>query len=188
MLKKLKMQLKRLEKMSKDNLNKLKRRYENKYVTPLRFKFTRPPILFDRDQVALVKQINSLMKKIEEAEVCPCCGGLGVVFKKNNLSIKEIPPWDSPFFSHINDHRGYVNDFCVNCLGEGIVFKNDNIQVAINGTFVSEEKIIVCEVCSKELQWKLTKNKLNHVYKAECCKVVYTLTSELFKISAKLKS
>lgn len=168
-------------------LSRLKKKYQSKYLTPLLFKFTRPPIMYDREQVALVKQVDGTIEKLAEAYLCQNCNGMGVTFRKNEMILQDNPPWHSPFISNLIDDRLYANDLCFTCLGEGIVFSKDNKRVARNGLIVNEQDIneLRCDRCQTLLYWSLKFEESHCFYFASCCKIEYKLFPELFKTEVK---
>lgn len=96
-----------------------KNRYEEKYINPLRLKFTRPPKMFDDGQIRLRKQIERQLDELEKATLCPCCNGTGVI-------IEKVVETHSDTWKRVReDPREYTNDLCSNCLGDGIVFDTD---------------------------------------------------------------
>lgn len=170
-------------------LNRLKKRYQNKYVTPLLSKYTRPPKMFDRDQIALTKQIDKIMERIDGAIICPKCNGVGACLEKNDLTIKDDSPWN--FF--LTDNRAYHNDVCISCLGEGVVFPNDEVdekKIIRNGTMISDEVLdkFVCPVChiAPYWDWRIADGK--DVYFSVCCGIEYRLFPKLFKVKVERKT
>jgi len=174
----------------KQRLVVLKKKYKNKYLTPLLFKFTRPPIMFDREQVNLVKQIKGVVKNLEDVYLCPNCNGLGVKFKKNEDMLKEDPPWNSTGVGRLFDNRMYLNDPCMNCFGEGIVFPKNNCNSVRNGIMVSGENIseLVCDTCCQFLDWNLKFTKDHCFYVSKCCGIEYKLFPAFFNVEVRRKS
>ena len=82
---------------------------------PLMFRFTRPPKMFDTEQIRLRKQIEDEMECLESAELCSECNGLGVVIEKVP-DYKHSTDWNQEI-----DPRVYTNNQCNECLGNGIV-------------------------------------------------------------------
>jgi len=168
-----------------NELNKLKSNYKKKYIIPLLFKFTRPPKLFDEQQIRLRKQIEKLLDKLDVAEICPECKGKGVIFREVKMVLKEKPLWNSPFVGALIDSRAYANDMCFKCFGEGIVFgKDDKRKIAKFGLVINHEQIdnLVCDVCNKDLDWILENYNGNPGLKAFCHGIQYRAIAKVLKI------
>ena len=169
-------------------LNQLKNNYKKKYITPLLYKFSRPPIMFDEKQIRLRKQIEKMFEKLDFAEICTDCEGKGVIFKEINMVLKEKPLWNSPFIDAAVDSRAYTSDICLNCCGEGVVFnsKKDK-EFAKSGIIVIDNKIfnVVCDVCGKYLDWVQTQYDENPVLVAKCHNIEYQAIAKIFKIETR---
>jgi hypothetical protein len=168
-----------------NELDKLKSNYKKKYVTPLLFRFTRPPKLFDEQQIRLRKQIEKFLDKLDVAEICPECKGKGVIFHEVKMVLKEKPLWNSPFVGALIDSRAYTNDMCFKCFGEGIIFGKDNeTKIAKFGLIISHEQIddLVCDVCNKDLDWNLEYYDRSPGLKASCHGIQYRVISKVLKV------
>ena len=166
-------------------LSRLKVRYKEKYIDPLLFKFTRPPIMFDPDQVRLAKQLDHQMEELEKAELCECCQGVGTIIEKIPHVSKGGAGWNSGNVGAPVDSRAYSNEMCTNCLGSGIVLggTDKSEMEARNGVYVTlkQRDSITCPTCHKLYVWsKEWDEDTNQVYfDAYChktfCKAVPSL-------------
>ena len=171
------------------SLNLLKEKYKERYVTPLLFKFTRPPIMFDPDQVRLNKQLIGIMESLDGAELCPVCDGTGVWRRKLPHLIDGKPVWDYPFAGQSVDSRAYSNDICTTCFGDGIVFREgkEKAAPAKNGMMVRSEDVssISCPVCHVPYTtWEKGYDKENGVdcLFASCHGLSCKIVASVFKI------
>lgn len=168
-----------------NDLDNLKYNYKKKYITPLLFKFSRPPKLFDEQQIRLRKQIEYLLEKLDGAKICPECKGKGVVFREIKMVLKEKPLWNSPFIGALIDSRAYTNDICFKCYGEGIVFGKDNEKkIAKFGLVINSDQIdnLVCDICDKDLDWNLENYDGNPGLKSFCHGIQYRIVPKIFRV------
>ena len=98
-------------------LRRRKKEYEKKHITPLLFKFTRPPIMYDDGQIRLRKQIEDSLYVLDQAQLCPTCDGEGTFFEKVE---HEQVNWQDE-----TDPREYIEITCEECLGIGLVFPEE---------------------------------------------------------------
>lgn len=169
-------------------LNRLKKRYRNKYITSLLSKYTRPPKMFDRDQVALTKQIDKIMRKIEGAVICSKCNGVGSILENNELFLKDSTSWKIPLI-----YDRYCNNVCISCLGDGIVFTDDEVdekRIIKNGEMISDEVLekFVCPVCHIAPYWDWRISDSKDIYFSTCCGIEYRLFPKLFKVKVERKT
>jgi hypothetical protein len=167
----------------------LKARYKEKFIDPLLFKYTRPPIMFDPDQVRLNKQIAKMVECLENAELCKNCNGTGVIVRKIPHLIEEESPWDHPFVGQVVDSRAYSNDICSDCMGNGIVLRDftEPQFLAKNGLFVKSDDIhdIKCPVCGNPYKsWaiKFDEESGKDCLFSTCHQLTCTIEPSVFKM------
>ena len=169
-------------------LSRLKARYKEKYIDPLLFKFTRPPIMFDPVQVRLAKQLDRQMEELEKAELCECCQGVGVIIEKVQRFTKGGIGWNSGYVGGPIDGRAYSNEMCTNCLGNGIVLGGVGKRKvnARNGVYVNQKQknAIACPTCHKPYSWESYWNEdTNEEYfVASCHKTSCKAVPSLFRL------
>lgn len=171
-------------------LDILKSRYEKKYVLPLIVNFPTPLIMFDDFQIRLRKQIESILFRLDEAEICPICKGKGIVFFKNKKH--NLTTWDDP----ILDLRAVRSQICLECLGDGLIFgdvkinkDNEEYIVAKTGSYIGVDSIdkLSCEMCKQYMEFVWDKDSEDPAFKSECHGRTYSLKPEVFSLSVSLK-
>jgi hypothetical protein len=169
----------------KNRLNTLRTKYEKKYVFPLVEMFPKPLVMFDEKQILLKRQIDSLLKKIDESKICQECNGRGIIYRKNDVSLKNLS-WSN----NLEDSRIIKNDRCMKCFGDGIILSEEvnGFIVPKNGSLIHLSNInkLVCEYCKRKLFWTWSDDLENPCFEAGCHGMTYILKCDVFSVVAKL--
>jgi len=130
----------------------LKAEYKRRFITPLLFKFTRPPKLFDDYEIRLKKQVERELERLDTAEICSECNGQKTLTRK--VSVKGM---EYQWFGFYYDMRAAEVCECSKCNGHGITFAADTPKRASDGMVVSPDEVDVlcCVKCGEVLDdWR----------------------------------
>lgn len=170
----------------------LRKRYRDRFITPLVEFFTKPPLLYDSHQIRLRKQMERELESLEKTILCPTCLGRGIVMKKIDHFVDPAANWKNFLTSKNGDSRAVALDFCFECLGNGIVFLKKKNHI---GSVLKEEDLfsIRCCLCDGNLDYidcDATKNNTKAALYAKCstCHVEFSLESLGYRISSAARS